>query len=120
MIDRLDEGTRSPTGDELQRILAALANPHRLRILGTLASGSVHVSGLAREVGLGRPLVHMHLQRLEAAGLVSGRLEVSDEGKALRFYEVTPFAIQLTPELIVDAVRTLTADAPPPDTKEKP
>ena len=115
MTDRLDEQTRRPTGDELQRILAALANPHRLRILGTLASGSVHVSGLAREVGLGRPLVHMHLQRLEAAGLVTGRLELSDDGKAMRFYEVTPFAIHLTPELIVDAVRTLT-----PDTKETP
>ena len=118
MIDRLDERNRDLTGDELQRILAALANPHRLRILGTLASGSVHVSGLARAVGLGRPLVHMHLQRLEAAGLVSGRLEVSEDGKAMRFYEVTPFAIHLTPELIVDAVRTLTSETPPPDPKE--
>ena len=115
MIDRLDDPTKRPTGDELQRILAALANPHRLRILATLASGSVHVSGLARAVGLGRPLVHMHLQRLEAAGLVTGRLELSDDGKAMRFYEVTPFAIHLTPELIVDAVRTLT-----PDSKETP
>ena len=54
MIDRLDESGRHLTGDELRRILAALANPHRLRILGTLASGSVHVSGLAREIGLVR------------------------------------------------------------------
>jgi DNA-binding transcriptional ArsR family regulator len=118
MIDRLDEGGGGPSGDELRRILAALANPHRLRILGTLASGSVHVSGLARAVGLGRPLVHMHLQRLEAAGLVSGRLEVSDDGKAMRFYEVTPFAIHLTPESIVDAVRTLTPEKTTNDTKE--
>ena len=118
MIDRLDDETRRPTGNELQRILGALANPHRLRILATLASGSVHVSGLAREVGLGRPLVHMHLRRLEAAGLVSGRLEVSDDGKAMRFYEVTRFAIHLTPELIVDAVRTLTPETP--TSKETP
>ena len=67
----------------------------------------MHVSQLAREVGLSRPLVHMHLRRLEAAGLVAGRLELSDDGKALRFYEVTPFAIQLTPDLVVDAARTL-------------
>jgi predicted transcriptional regulator len=120
MIDQLDDRVQRPTGDQLQRILAALANPHRLRILGTLASGSVHVSGLAREVGLGRPLVHMHLRRLEAAGLVSGRLELSDDGKALRFYEVTPFAIHLTPELIVDAVRTLRSETPTRDTKETP
>ena len=120
MIDRLDESGRHLTGDELRRILAALANPHRLRILGTLASGSVHVSGLAREIGLGRPLVHMHLQRLEAAGLVTGRLEPSADGKAMKFYEVTPFSIRLTPELVADAVRTLSHEAPTPDTKETP
>ena len=76
-------------------------------MLATLASGSVHVSQLAREVGLSRPLVHLHLRRLEAVGLVSGRLELSDDGKALRFFEVTPFAIHLTPDLVVEAARTL-------------
>jgi DNA-binding transcriptional ArsR family regulator len=95
------------TGEELTRMLAALSNPHRLRIVATLARGSVHVSQLAREVGLSRPLVHMHLQRLEAAGLVAGRLELSDDGKALKLFEVTPFAIHLTPELVVEAARTL-------------
>ena len=95
------------SGSHLVRVLAALSNPHRLRILATLAGGSVHVSQLAREVGLSRPLVHMHLRRLEAAGLVTGRLELSDDGKALKFYEVTPFAIELTPELVVEAARTL-------------
>src|SRR5512138_2333157 len=105
MIDRLIGMT--PTGDELSRMLAALANPHRLRIVATLAAGRVHVSQLARDVGLSRPLVHMHLQRLEAAGLVTGRLELSEDGKAMKFFEVTPFAIELTPELVVAAARTL-------------
>ena len=109
-----------PTGDELTRILAALANPHRLRIVATLAEGSVHVSALARAVRLSRPLVHMHLQRLEAAGLVTGRLELSEDGKAMKFFEVTPFAIDLTPELVVAAVRTLTPETDPPDPKETP
>jgi DNA-binding transcriptional ArsR family regulator len=95
------------SGGELVRLLSALSNPHRLRILATLAGGSVHVSQLAREVGLSRPLVHMHLRRLETAGLVKGRLELSDDGKALRFFEVTPFAIHLTPDLVVEAARTL-------------
>jgi DNA-binding transcriptional ArsR family regulator len=99
--------SRTPTGDELTRTLAALSNPHRLRIVATLAGGSVHVSQLARQVGLSRPLVHMHLQRLEAAGLVSGRLELSDDGKAMKFFEVTPFGIHLTPELVVEAAQTL-------------
>jgi DNA-binding transcriptional ArsR family regulator len=72
------------SGGELVRLLSALSNPHRLRILATLAGGSVHVSQLARDMGLSRPLVHMHLRRLEAAGLVSGRLELSNVGKASR------------------------------------
>ena len=96
-------GNERQTGDELASILAALSNPHRLRIVATLARGSVHVSQLARDVGLSRPLVHMHLQRLEAAGLVTGRLELSYDGKSIKFFEVTPFAIELTPGSIVYA-----------------
>ncbi len=95
------------SGNDLVRVLAALSNPHRLRILATLSADSVHVSQLAREVGLSRPLVHMHLRRLESAGLVTGRLELSGDGKALKLFEVTPFAINLTPELVVQAARTL-------------
>jgi len=109
MINRL-MGPDHPTGDDLARILAALSNPHRLRIVATLAKGSVHVSQLARDLGFSRPLVHMHLQRLEAAGLVAGRLELSDDGKAMKFFEVTPFAIELTPTTIVEAAATLSDD----------
>jgi DNA-binding transcriptional ArsR family regulator len=110
MIDRFDEDTKHEpaTGDALLRMLGALANPHRLRILATLSDGSVHVSQLAREVGLSRPLTHMHLQRLEAAGLVTGRLELSDDGKAMKFFDVTPFAITLSPTRVAEAARTLT------------
>ena len=97
----------SLTGDQLVRVLAALSSPHRLRILAVLARGSVHVSGLAREVGLSRPLVHMHLQRLESAGLVTGHLELSEEGRALKLFELKPFALNLTPAVIAEAARTL-------------
>ena len=118
MIDRLEEEPRL-TGAELTRVLAALANPHRLRIVATLAQGSVHVSQLAREVGLSRPLTHMHLQRLEAAGLVSGRLELSEDGKAMKFFDVTPFAIHLTPVLVAEAARTLDPNLDPTVTKSE-
>jgi DNA-binding transcriptional ArsR family regulator len=103
------------TGDELVRALAALSNPHRLRILAALHGGRVHVSQLARDVGLSRPLVHVHLQRLEAAGLVTGSLELSEEGKAMKFFTVKPFAIGLTPEAVAEAARTLSAS----ETKEE-
>jgi DNA-binding transcriptional ArsR family regulator len=98
------------SGDRLVQILTALSNPHRLRILAMLAGGRVHVSQLARDVRLSRPLVHMHLQRLEAAGLVTGHLELSDEGRALKFFEVTPFVLHLTPDVVAEAARTLTSE----------
>jgi DNA-binding transcriptional ArsR family regulator len=98
------------TGDELVRILAALSNPHRLRILAALWGGPVHVSRLAREVRVSRPLVHMHLKRLEAAGLVTGHLELSEEGKAMKYFEVNPFALRLTPETLAKAAETLSAE----------
>ena len=97
------------TGRELARVLAALSNPHRLAILAALSRGGgrVHVSLLARQVRLSRPLVHMHLQRLEAVGLVSGHLELSPDGKAMKFFEVTPFELRLTPDVIAVAAETL-------------
>jgi DNA-binding transcriptional ArsR family regulator len=98
------------SGDELVRALAALSNPHRVRILAALSAGRIHVSRLAREVQLSRPLVHMHLQRLEAAGLVTGQLELSEEGKAMKFFEVTPFDLHLTPQAIAAAAATLTTE----------
>ena len=96
-----------PTGDELLRMLGALANPHRLRIVAALATGRNYVSQLARDMGMSRPLLHMHLQRLEAAGLVSGHHEVSEDGKAMRYIEVRPLVLRLTPELIAVATQTL-------------
>jgi predicted transcriptional regulator len=95
-------------------VLSALASPHRLRIIAALTAGRQYVSRLAREIGMSRPLLHMHLQRLEAAGLVSSTLELSDDGKAMKYFEVTPFAFRLTPALIAEASRTLEQDSPAP------
>ena len=96
-------------GDRLLARLAALANPHRLRIVAVLASsGRDYVSRLAREIGISRPLLHLHLQKLEEAGLVTSRLELSPDGKALNFFEVAEFAIDLTPAAIAAAAASLT------------
>jgi predicted transcriptional regulator len=105
-------GTR-PTGDALVEMLAALANPIRLRIVATLAGGRDYVSHLAREIGVSRPLLHMHLQRLEAAGLIAGNLELSADGKAMKYYEVTEFSLHLTPGLLAEAAQTLTRTEKP-------
>jgi ArsR family transcriptional regulator len=101
-----------PTGDELVEVLAALANPLRLRIVATLAGGRDYVSHLARVIGISRPLLHMHLQRLEAAGLVVGSLELSEDGKAMKYFEIADFDFTLTPSALAEAVLTLTTPDP--------
>jgi predicted transcriptional regulator len=98
------------TGDELLRVLATLANPHRLRVVAALAEQRNYVSQLARELGISRALLQVHLRKLQAAGLISAAIEVSEDGKAMKFYEVTPFAIQLTPKAVMLAAASLTAD----------
>jgi DNA-binding transcriptional ArsR family regulator len=87
-------------GKELFEELSALANPHRLRIVAALGTGRNYVSQLARDLEISRPLLHLHLQKLEAAGLVRSSLELSDDGKAMRFFELEPFSIVVTPESI--------------------
>jgi DNA-binding transcriptional ArsR family regulator len=91
--------------DKLLAIGDALGNPHRLRILAALAGGREYVSELARRLGLSRPLLYMHLEKLEAAGLVRGALELSQDGKAMKYYELTDFDLRLTPKTIADAVK---------------
>jgi predicted transcriptional regulator len=96
-------------GDQLLAMLAALANPHRLRIIAALTvGGRNYVSQLAREIGISRPLLHLHLQKLESAGLVTSKLELSQDGKALNYFEITSFAIELTPAAIAEAAPSLT------------
>jgi DNA-binding transcriptional ArsR family regulator len=97
-------------GDQLLAMLAALANPHRMRIIAALASGGRnYVSQLARELGISRPLLHLHLQKLEEAGLVNSRLELSEDGKALNYFEARNFNLELTPAAIAEAAKSLTA-----------
>jgi predicted transcriptional regulator len=98
------------TGDKLLQVLATLANPHRMRVVAALAGERNYVSRLARDLGISRALLQVHLRKLEAAGLVSASIEVSDDGKAMKFYEVAPFALYLTPEVIMTAARTLSVD----------
>ena len=98
------------TGDRLVRIMASFANPHRLHVIADLAKGRNYVSQLARDLGISRALLQVHLRRLEAVGLVSSTLEVSDDGKAMKYYELKPFELCLTPDAIVALASTLNDD----------
>ncbi len=104
----MPEPDQPPTGDQLLKVLNALSNPHRMRIVAALAAERNYVSRLARQIGMSRPLLHMHLQRLEAAGLVTGTMELSQDGKAMKYFELADLDLHLTPELIATAAASLT------------
>ena len=73
-----------------------------------LVEGRNYVSQIARELQISRPLLQIHLRKLEQAGLVSSVLELSDDGKSMKFYEVAPFSWHLTPDFIATTAATVT------------
>lgn len=113
------------SGERLVEVLSALDNPHRLAAVATLVTdGRQYVSQLARDLELSRPLMHMHLKRLEDAHLVWSEIEVSEDGRAMRYYDVTSFAVTLSPERIAGLVssaqeRATPASASDPDESDE-
>ena len=74
--------------EKMAEVLAALAEPNRLKILYLLRQSSMPVCFLSYILGLDRTLVSHHIARLKAAGLVevsrSGQYSVyglSEEGR---------------------------------------
>ncbi|WP_433252731.1 ArsR/SmtB family transcription factor [Streptosporangium sp. CA-135522] len=100
------------TGEKLLALLAAIGHPLRLRIIAELSGGRVHVSELARRLDISRPLLYMHLERMEKAGLVTGVLELSTDGKAMKYFELVPFDVRLTVDTILGALRADEQEGP--------
>lgn len=101
--------------EQLSSRLAAIASPQRMRILALLHGERLHVSELARRVGMSRALLYMHLTKLEEAGFVAGHLEMSPDGKALKFFELVPFTLTVDAQTLVDAVAQITNESETPD-----
>jgi uncharacterized protein YndB with AHSA1/START domain/DNA-binding transcriptional ArsR family regulator len=57
--------------DDLDAVLAALAEPNRVRIVGLLERAPRSVGEIARELELRQPQATKHLQTLQRAGLVT-------------------------------------------------
>ena len=91
--------------EELLAQLNAFDHLQRLRIIEALEGGRVHVSELARRLGLSRPLLYMHLDRLEKANVVKSSLELGESGRAMKYFELEPFELRLTVTEIARAVR---------------
>ncbi|GAE29645.1 ArsR/SmtB family transcription factor [Alkalihalobacillus hemicellulosilyticus] len=95
-------------GDELLNVLEALSNPYRLKIISILFNKRTYVSQLARELAISRPLLYLHLKKLEEAGLVTGQHEVATDGKTMKYYELNTFHIPLDEQFITQMSSSLT------------
>ena len=84
---------------ELAAKLKALGHISRLQILTALTEGEKYLSSIAKEVGISRALAKVHLKKLREAGLVETRtVLLEDEAKALRYYKLIDFHIEISPE----------------------
>lgn len=97
----------------LPLVVTALDHPLRLKVIGVLRHGRRYVSELARDLGVSRPLLYLHLERLERAGLVAASLELGADGKAVKWYELCPFDLRLNAETVAAAAAALPADDAP-------
>lgn len=81
-------------------VFDALSHPVRIKIIGILSCGRQYVSELARMVNISRPLLYMHLKKLETARLVTSTMEVSESGKAVKYYALENFEIRISKEVL--------------------
>ena len=84
---------------ELASKLKALGHVSRLQILSALTEGEKYLSSIAKDVGISRALAKVHLKKLREAGLVSTRVVLmEDEARALRYYKLKEFHIEISPD----------------------
>jgi DNA-binding transcriptional ArsR family regulator len=72
------------TGQKLDGIFAALADPTRRAILSRLATGEASVKEIAEPFEMSQPAVSKHLKVLEQAGLVERRVDQQRRPARLR------------------------------------
>ncbi len=98
---------KTPGINELANILDALGHPLRIRIVALLASKEMYLNEIATTLGVNRALAKVHLKKLEKAGLVKSRVElVQGEAKALRYYTLKDFTVEVSPQILRREVET--------------
>ena len=91
--------------ESLTRLLDALGNEHSLKIISILAGGECFVSELAKMVGISRPLLYLHLKKLENAGLVESEIRHFEEPPyTKKFYKAKNFELKLSLDIIKNIV----------------
>lgn len=90
----------------LAEMLNALGNEHSLAIMAVLAGGECYVSELAKIVGISRPLLYLHLKKLENAGLVESEIRHFEEPPyTKKFYKAKNFELILSLNRIKEIVK---------------
>ncbi|MDI6846892.1 MAG: winged helix-turn-helix domain-containing protein [Candidatus Bathyarchaeia archaeon] len=87
---------------EMVKILKALANPVRLKMIASLCEKPKNVYALAKELKIPYPLAYLHLGGLKKLGLVK---EIREEKKVeglptVKYYAPSDFNFVLTPKNI--------------------
>ena len=91
----------------LAELLNALGNEHSLKIIAILAGSECYVSELAKEVGISRPLLYLHLKKLENAGLVESEIRHFEAPPyTKKFYKAKNFELILSLDKIKEIVNT--------------
>ncbi len=94
---------RTARVEDLDRTLAALADPHRRRAVGLLSQGPRASGELARELALSAPAMSRHLRTLRQSGLVE---ETHPEFDArVRIYALRPEPMMHLLKWLEDAER---------------
>jgi DNA-binding transcriptional ArsR family regulator len=84
----VSDATRSLPVEEIDRILAALADPHRRRVVDLLRQGPRAAGDIAKAIGLAPPATSRHLRTLRLSGLVEERHP--DFDMRVRVYSLRP------------------------------
>jgi DNA-binding transcriptional ArsR family regulator len=97
-----DDSLNEVESKELVRVLKALSNPIRLKMIASLYSEPKNIYALAKELGLAYPLAYLHLNGLKKLGLVR---EIREEKKVeglptIKYYSPSDFRFVLTPQKI--------------------
>ena len=89
------------TIEELVKIGEAIGNPIRVKILKMLCEKEWYIYELARELGISRQLLYLHLKKLEKAGLVESELRLDPgDPRAKKYYRARKFRIVIDNETL--------------------
>ena len=71
-----------------------------------LTKGENYLSEIAKNVGISRALAKVHLKKLRESGLVESRiLTLEEEARALRFYKILDFSLNISTESLAREVK---------------